>query len=151
VALNLELVGKTYVSMTYEVGREKIREFARAVGDSNPAYHDVESARSLGHADIVAPPTFAVVATRGPQIAVIEDPELGLDFSRVVHGDQRFAFRRPIVAGDHLVVTAVVDTARTVAGNDILTIRSDITDALGGAVGSVWATLVSRAPDEKGA
>ena len=151
MALNLELVGKAYPPMTYEVGREKIREFAAAIGDRNPAYHDVDVARALGHADIVAPPTFAVVATRGPQIAVIEDPELGLDFSRVVHGDQKFAFRRPIVAGDHLVVTAAVDTARTLAGNDILTIRSDITDALGGVVGSVWATLVSRAPDEKGA
>ena len=151
MGLNLQLLGKTYPPMTYEVGREKIREFADAVGDDNPAFRDVGAARALGHPDVVAPPTFAVVATRGPQIAVIEDPELGLDFTRVVHGDQRFAFRRPIVAGDRLVVTAVIDNARSVAGNDILTIRSDITDGQGAEVASVWATLVSRAPDEKGA
>jgi len=151
VGLNLQLLGKTYPPMTYKVGREKIREFADAVGDDNPAFRDVGAARALGHPDVVAPPTFAVVATRGPQIAVIEDPELGLDFTRVVHGDQRFAFRRPIVAGDRLVVTAVIDNARSVAGNDILTIRSDITDGQGAEVASVWATLVSRAPDEKGA
>ncbi|MFZ0325388.1 MAG: MaoC family dehydratase N-terminal domain-containing protein [Actinomycetes bacterium] len=151
MALNLDLLGKSYEPMTYEVGREKIREFADAVGDPNPAYRDPVAARALGHSDVVAPPTFAVVATRGPQISVIEDPELGLDFSRVVHGDQRFAYRRPIVAGDSLVVTAVIESARTVAGNDILTIRSDIVDVAGNDVALVWATLVSRAPDEKGA
>jgi len=150
VGLNLELLGKTYPPMTYEVGREKIREFAEAVGDDNPAYRDADAARALGLPDVVAPPTFAVVATRGPQIAVIEDPQLGLDFTRVVHGDQRFTFHRPILAGDRLVVTAAIDTARTVAGNDILTIRSDITDDQGAEVASVWATLVARAPEEKG-
>ena len=90
--------------------------------------------RSLGHADLVAPPTFAVVVTRGPQIAVIDDPDLGLDFSRVVHGDQKFQFARPIVAGDVLHTTASVASARTMAGNDILTIRSDVADADGNAV-----------------
>jgi acyl dehydratase len=151
VGLNLELLGKTYPPMTYEVGREKIREFAEAIGDDNPAYRDADAARALGHPDVVAPPTFAVVATRGPQIAVIEDPQLGLDFTRVVHGDQRFTFSRPIVAGDRLVVTAVIDSARTIAGNDILTIRSDVADDQGAEVASVRATLVSRAPEENGA
>ena len=102
MALNVELVGKQYPPQTYEVGREKIREFAAAVGDDNPAYRDVDAAKALGHDDLVAPPTFAVVVTRGPQIAVIDDPDLGLDFSRVVHGDQKFQFTRPIVAGEVL-------------------------------------------------
>jgi len=143
--LNVDLVGKHYPPQVYEVGREKIREFADAVGDDNPAYHDVDAARSLGHPDLVAPPTFAVVVTRGPQISVIDDPELGLDFSRVVHGDQKFHFDRPIVAGDVLTTTSVVNSARTVAGNDILTIRSDVTDPAGAPVVSVYATLVARA------
>ena len=147
MALNRDKVGTTYLPLTYEVGRERIREFAEAVGDPNPAYVDPAAARALGHPDVVAPPTFAVVATRRSQIAVIEDPELGLDFSRVVHGDQRFAYVRPIVAGDTLVVTACVETARVMAGNDILTIRSDISDDTGSQVATVWATLVSRAPD----
>jgi acyl dehydratase len=145
MALNVELVGKQYPTQIYEVGREKVREFAAAVGDDNPAYRDVEAAKALGHPDLVAPPTFAVVVTRGPQISVIDDPDLGLDFSRVVHGDQKFQFTRPIVAGDVLHTTASVASARTMAGNDILTIRSDVSDAEGNAVVSVFATLVARA------
>ena len=145
MALNVELVGKQYPMQIYEVGREKVREFAAAVGDDNPAYRDVEAARALGHPDLVAPPTFAVVVTRGSQISVIDDPDLGLDFSRVVHGDQKFQFTRPIVAGDVLHTTASVASARTMAGNDILTIRSDVADADGNAVVSVFATLVARA------
>jgi acyl dehydratase len=145
MALNVELVGKQYAPQTYEVGREKIREFAAAVGDRNPAYHDVEAAKALGHGDLVAPPTFAVVVTRGSQIAVIDDPELGLDFTRVVHGDQKFQFTRPIVAGEVLRTTASVHSARTIAGNDILTIRSDVADETGAPVVSVFATLVARA------
>lgn len=145
MGLNTELVGKEYPPQVYEVGREKVREFASAVGDPSPAYHDVDAARALGYADLVAPPTFAVVVTRSPQLAVIDDPELGLDFSRVVHGDQKFEFTRPIVAGDVLHTTASVASARTMAGNDILTIRSDVTDADGAAVVSVFATLVARA------
>lgn len=143
--LNVDLVGKQYPPQVYEVGREKIREFADAVGDDNPAYRDVDAARSLGHADLVAPPTFAVVVTRGPQISVIDDPDLGLDFSRVVHGDQKFQFSRPIVAGDVLRTTSTVNSARTVAGNDILNIRSDVADLAGAPVVSVFATLVARA------
>lgn len=147
MALNVELLGKRYQSMTYEVGREKIREFAAAVGDSNPAYLDVDAARSLGHTDLVAPPTFAVVVTRDPQLAVIEDPELGLDFSRVVHGDQKFEFARPIVAGDVLTTTASVAAAHNRAGNDFLTIRSDVVGSDGEPVVSVFATLVARAAE----
>jgi acyl dehydratase len=145
MALNVDLVGKAYAPQTYEVGREKIREFAAAVGDPNPAYHDVGAAKALGHPDLVAPPTFAVVVTRGPQISVIEDPDLGLDFTRVVHGDQRFQFDRPIVAGDVLTTTSSVSAAHTRAGNDFLTIRSDVTDHAGDPVVSVFATLVARA------
>ena len=147
MGLNVDLVGKTYPPQTYEVGREKVREFAAATGDDNPAYFDVAVAKSLGHADLVAPPTFAVVVTRGPQISVIEDPDLGLDFSRVVHGDQKFEFSRPIVAGDVLTTTATVGAAHTRAGNDFLTIRSHVVDASGAAVVTVSATLVARAAE----
>lgn len=145
MALNVELVGKHYPAQTYEVGREKIREFAAAIGDHSPAYFDVDAARALGHPDLVAPPTFSVVVARGPQFSVIDDPELGLDFTRVVHGDQKFVFTRPIVAGEVLHTTASVHSARTMAGNDILTIRSDVADAAGAPVVSVFATLVARA------
>jgi acyl dehydratase len=147
MALNVDLVGKNYPPQTYEVGREKVREFAAAIGDDNPAYFDVAVARSLGHPDLVAPPTFAVVVTRGPQVSVIGDPGLGLDFSRVVHGDQKFEFSRPIVAGDVLTTTASVGAAHTRAGNDFLTIRSHVVDASGASVVTVSATLVARAAE----
>lgn len=147
MAINTELVGKSYPPQTYEVGREKVREFASALGDTNLAYRDPQAARALGHADLVAPPTFAVVVTRGPQLEVIADPDLGLDFSRVVHGDQRFEFSRPIVAGDVLTTTSSVASAHTRAGNDFLTIRSDVADASGSHVVSVFATLVARAAE----
>ena len=147
MGINLDIVGKGYPAMTYEVGREKIREFAHAIGDENPAYHSPEAARGLGHPDIVAPPTFGVVVTRGPQIAVINDPQLGLDFSRVVHGDQRFRYDRPVFAGDDLSVTAHIETARTMAGNDIVTIRSEAVDNGGALVFTAWSTLVSRAAE----
>jgi len=148
VAMNTELVGKSYPSQQYEVGREKIREFADAIGDPNPAYRDPVAAQALGHSDVVAPPTFGVVLTRGPQLAVIDDDELGLDFTRVVHGDQKFAYTRPVVAGEVLRTTASIESARTVAGNDIVTIRSDVVDALGQHVLTTRATLVSRAVGE---
>jgi len=147
VAINVDLVGKAYPPQRYEVGREKIREFANAIGDANLAYHSPEAARELGHPDVVAPPTFGVVVTRGPQLAVIDDPQLGLDFSRVVHGDQKFAYDRPLYAGDELTVTAHVDKARTMAGNDILTIRSEAVDAGGAPVFTAWSTLVARAAE----
>lgn len=147
MAVNTDLVGTVYPPLRYEVSREKIREFAEAVGDANPAYVDPGAARGLGHPDVIAPPTFAVVATRDSQLAVINDPQLGLDFSRVVHGDQRFAMTRPITAGDVLIVTATLDTIRTLAGNDIVTIRNDLVTTAGEPVVSVWATLVSRAPE----
>ena len=147
MAVNVDLVGKAYPPQHYEVAREKIREFASAIGDSNPAYHSPDAARELGHPDVVAPPTFAVVVTRGPQIAVIDDPQLGLDFSRVVHGDQKFKYDRPLFAGDELSVTAHIETARTMAGNDILTIRSEAIDEGGSPVFTAWSTLVARAAE----
>jgi len=148
MALNSELVGKAYPSQSFEVGREKIREFADAIGDPNPAYRDPAAARALGHSDVIAPPTFGVVLTRGSQLAVIDDRELGLDFTRVVHGDQKFSYTRPVVAGEVLQTTASIESARTVAGNDILTIRSVVMDVSGQLVLTARATLVARAVGE---
>src|SRR4051812_12084233 len=100
MALDQKIVGRTYAAAApYEVGREKIRDFADAIGDDNPAYRDAEAARKLGHPDVIAPPTFAIVLTRDTSWQVIADPELGLALHRVLHGEQRFSYARPIVAG----------------------------------------------------
>lgn len=128
----------------YLVGREKIREFAKAIGDENPLHLDQVAAHSAGHLDVVAPPTFAVAVVSAVQDALLFDPELGLDFSRVVHRDQKFTHHRPIVAGDALSTAVTVDQIRVLAGNDVLTIRTEVTDAAGAAVCTAVCTLVAR-------
>ena len=150
--LDPSFVGRSYpATAPYLVGREKIREFAAAIGDGNPAYTDLEAARALGHPDLVAPPTFAIVLSLSAAHHVVKDPALGLDYSRVVHGDQRFSYTRPIFAGDELSVIVTVEKIRSVAGNDIITTRGDIVTTHGEAVCSAYSTLVSRAPDEESA
>lgn len=146
MALNQDFVGRSFPSgATYVVGREKIREFAAAIGDENPVFRDVDTARALGYDDIVAPPTFAIVLSLNAAMNVVMDPDLGLDFTRVVHSEQQFSYTRPIVAGDELTVTTVIESARTVAGNDILTAKGVITTIAGEPVATASSTLLSRA------
>jgi acyl dehydratase len=143
--LDLSFVGRTYPpTPPYQVGREKIREFATAIGAADPAYHDLEAARGLGHPDVVAPPTFPVVFTWAASQQLLDDPELGLDFSRVVHGDQRFAYTRPVVAGDELICVNTVEGITSRGGHDFLTTRTDVCTVGGEPVVSVWSKLVVR-------
>ena len=145
MALDQSFVGRTYPATSpYEVGREKIREFADAIGDGNPAYRDAEAARALGHPDVIAPPTFPIVLSSRAAAQVIFDPDLGLDYSRVVHGEQRFVFDRPVYAGDRLTVTVTVERIRAAAGNDIITTRGDVATTGGEHVLSAYSTLVAR-------
>ncbi|MBA4867232.1 MaoC family dehydratase N-terminal domain-containing protein [Streptomyces sp. PSKA54] len=131
--LNPAYTGRTYPpTAPYEVGREKVREFAGAVGA--PA----------GGGD-VAPPTFPIVLSMHAEKQVVDDPDFGFDFSRVVHRDQRFEARRPIRVGDRLTVAVEVVAADTVDGNDVVTLRGYIREADGGAlVCTTTSTLVSR-------
>jgi acyl dehydratase len=93
-------------SVTYAVGREKVREFATAVGEADPRFHDVEAARAAGFADVVAPPMFASVYAGPAVFPVVLDPEVGIDFSRMVHGGQEFTWHTPVVAGDEITTEA---------------------------------------------
>jgi acyl dehydratase len=145
MALDRELVGRSYPpSAVYEVGRAKIAEFATAIGADDPVHHDVEAARAAGHPDVIAPPTFAIVVSLGAANVVLGDPGVSLDYSRVVHGEQRFAHHRPIRAGDRLVATTTIDAVRTVAGNDMLTTRVDLTTDDGESVCTATSMLVAR-------
>jgi acyl dehydratase len=138
-------VGRVYPpTAPYEVGREKIREFADAVNDPNPAYRDPAAARALGHADVIAPPTFGIILTMKAGHQVITDPQMGIDYSRVVHGEQRFEHTRPVRAGDVLQVVVTVQDIRTAAGNDIVTTRADVATVEGEAVLTAYATIVAR-------
>ncbi|WP_369132881.1 MaoC family dehydratase N-terminal domain-containing protein [Modestobacter sp. I12A-02662] len=145
MALDAGLVGRSYPpSAVYEVGREKIAEFATALGDPDPAYRDPAAARALGHPDVIAPPTFAIVLSLGAGSVVVEDPDVGIDYSRVVHGEQRFTHHRPVRAGDRLIATATIDAVKTVAGNDMLTTRVDLTTEDGEPVCTTRSMLVAR-------
>ena len=149
MALDQSFVGRSYPpSEPYEVGREKIREFARAVGDDNPAYLDPGAARALGHPDVIAPPTFVFAITYEAANKVVEDPKLGLDYSRMVHGDQRFAYRRPVHAGDRLTVTSTIEGIKSIAGNEMLDIRGEVHDEAGELVVTAWTKLVVRGGEE---
>ena len=145
MALDQSFVGRTYPPTDpYEVGREKIREFADAIGATDLAYRDPSAAQALGHPDVIAPPTFPVIVAMAAAQSIVDDPALGVDYSRVVHGDQRFAYSRPVRAGDSLVCVSTVEEARTMAGMDFLTTRTEVTTEAGEAVVSVWSRLVVR-------
>ena len=147
--LDPSFIGRTYPpTAPYEVGREKIREFAEAVGDANPVYRDTEAAKALGYPDVIAPPTFPFLITYRAAAQVVEDPELGLDFSRVVHGDQRFSYVRPVRAGDRLTVTCTIDSIKSLAGNDVLSVRGEVHDESGEQVVTAQMMLVARAAEE---
>jgi acyl dehydratase len=106
MGVNTEAIGKAFPADTYAVGREKIREYASAVGETNPLHHDLEAARAAGYADLVAPPMFAVVYAGRAVIPALFDPEIGIDFKRMVHGAQEFRWGELVVAGDEIVTSA---------------------------------------------
>jgi acyl dehydratase len=108
MAVNTEPIGRSYQPVVYAVGREKIREYAAAVGETNPLHLDVEAARAAGYDDVVAPPMFAVVYSSPAVSVAMFDPELGVDFARVVHGAQELVWGPLVVAGDEVTTRATV-------------------------------------------
>lgn len=106
--VSTEAVGKEYPSVDYEVGREKIREYASAVGEESPVHRDREAARGAGFRDVVAPPMFAVVYSAPAVGPAVLDPEVGINFATMVHGGQEFVWGEPVCAGDTITTTAKV-------------------------------------------
>jgi len=121
-----------------------VREFSRAVFATNPINLDPDAARAAGHADVVAPPTFAVVLQEATLAQLLAEPDAGIDFSRVVHGDQRFSYSRPIVAGDELTATLTVSSIKSLGGHAMVTAESHIVDSTGAHVVTAISTLVVR-------
>lgn len=143
--MNPEIQGRVFApTVPYLVGREKVREFARAVFATNPLNYDVDAAREAGHADLVAPPTFPIVIQERTLAQLLEEPNAGIDFTRVVHGDQRFTYSRPIVAGDELTATLTIASVKSLGGHSMVTAVSDIVDATGTHVVTATSTLVVR-------
>nr|WP_239029210.1 MaoC family dehydratase N-terminal domain-containing protein [Pseudonocardia acidicola] len=132
-------------SPTYRVGREKIREFATAIGEDSPLCHDPAAAHAAGYPDLVAPPTFSVSFTMPLIEAFLRDPDFGWDYGRMVHGDQGITLHRPIHGGDELVTTIHVEDLRSRAGSHMLTLRCEVADVAGAPVATTRALLVTQA------
>lgn len=143
--LNRDKVGRPYdPGPPFDVSRQKIREFAAAIGDEAEIYGDPDLARSLGHRDVPAPPTFGSLISlkmgQGPR----RDPDVGLDYSRVVHGEQRIEQERPIYAGDSLVGEVTIAAIREAGSNELVEILCALSTAAGEPVCRVTSVLVSR-------
>ena len=142
--VNADFVGRTYPpSPPYAVGSAKIREFAEAVGSTDPVHTDAETARARGYRDVIAPPTFADLIAQQCDAQLVRDPEAGIDYSRVVHGEQKFVHHRPITAGDNIVGVLHVDSVKAAGGHTMVTTRSELS-AGGDDVCTAVSTLVIR-------
>ena len=143
--MNPELQGRVFApTAPYLVGREKIREFARAVFATSPLNNDPDAAKAAGYDDIVAPPTFPIVIQEATLAQLLAEPDAGIDFTRVVHGDQRFSYTRAIVAGDELTATLAVTSIKSLGGHSMVTSESTIVDSAGEHVVTAISTLVVR-------
>jgi acyl dehydratase len=143
--VNSDFQGRVYPpTEPYTVSAAKIREFAEAVGSQDPVHFDAAAARERGYADVIAPPTFAVLVAQQCDRQLIVDPEAGIDFSRVVHGEQKFRHHRPLVAGDAVVGTLHVDTVREAGGHAMVTTRTELATQDGEPVCTATSTIVIR-------
>ena len=141
--VNTQAVGKTYDPVNYAVGREKIREYARAVGETNPVHLDLDAARAAGYADLVAPPMFAVVYSAPAVGPPIFDPEIELNFAMMVHGGQEFVWGEPVVAGDEIDTVASVKDIHEADGRGYYVFESVSTNQRGEEVcRGTWTNIV---------
>jgi acyl dehydratase len=143
LALETNAVGKIYPPVTYAVGREKVREYASAVGEEGELHHDPEAARTAGYSDVVAPPMFAVVYAGKAMGPVLFDPDVGIDFSRMVHGGQEFVWGPPVVAGDEIATEVEVKDVSERGGLQFFVFESRSTNQDGETVCTgTWTNIV---------
>ncbi|MRH27796.1 MaoC family dehydratase [Microbacterium sp. SYP-A9085] len=141
--VNPDLVGRAFApTAPYLVGREKVREFARAVFATDPQHTDPAAARALGYADVVAPPTFAMVIQDLTLQQLLAEPDAGIALERTIHAEQRFRYTRPIVAGDELVAQLSITGVRAVGAGAMVTSEAEITDAAGAHVVTATSILL---------
>ena len=141
--MNPELVGRTFPATDpYLVGREKVCEFARAVFATDPSHTDVAAAQALGYADVVAPPTFAMVIQDLTLQQLLAEPDSGVVLERTIHAEQKFRYTRPIVAGDELTGRLSVSGVRAIGKGAMVTSEAEITDASGAHVVTATSILL---------
>jgi acyl dehydratase len=147
MALNREYVGRVFgPGEPYEVSRVKIADFADAIGEPSELCRDREAAIKAGYPDVIAPPTFAVIIDQLSTKAVVTDPGLGLDYSMVVHGEQSFAYSRPLHAGDVVIATTTVESIKSVGGLSMLVTSTSIDTVDGEHVCTAKSNIVERGP-----
>lgn len=147
MGVNQEFVGKPIYFPdkyeSYQVGREKIKEFSRALGEANPIYFNTQYAQSLGYKDILAPTTFLITMAMEAMNKILFDPEFNLDYSRIVHGEQGFSLKQPVVAGMDLALNAVLESVVEKVGNEFLTFQVHFGEP-DGYVANLRSVLISR-------
>ena len=145
MAINPEYAGRTFEpSEPYEVSRVKIREFADAIGEQSPLCRDREAAQAAGYPDVIAPPTFAIVITSGANARLIADPDLGVNYAMVVHGEQSFTHSRPLHAGDVVVAQSTIESIKQIRTMTTMATVTEIRTADGEHVCTARSTLVER-------
>lgn len=138
-----EPVGRTYPPTLYAVGREKIREYALATGETNPLHLDLDAARAAGHADLVAPPMFAVVYQGRGVHEPLFDPELAIDFPRLLHAGQEFRWGPLVIAGDEITTTVTIAQVSSRAGLSFYDFRAESRNQRGElVVEGLWRNVV---------
>ena len=146
MAVKTEAIGKTYPAVTYAVGREKVCEYASAVGETNPLYFDVDVARAAGYADVVAPPMFAVVYAGRAIGAALFDPEVGIDFAHMLHAGQEFEWGPVVVAGNEIATTTTVKEIDERGGMGFYVFQTDSVNQQGETVCTgLWRQIVRGA------
>jgi acyl dehydratase len=144
MSLNQSLKGRAYQEIELDVDRDRVTAFALAVGEDDPRFLEAEAARAEGFPDQVAFPTFPTVLGILASALIVVDPELGMDYTRVVHGEQAFEWRRPIVVGDRLRATPRIADVYAKGPNEYLVIEAEVRDADGEVVCMARSTLLSR-------
>jgi acyl dehydratase len=143
VAVKTEAIGKSYPSVVYEVGKEKIGEYARAVGEENPVYFDRAAATEAGFRDVVAPPMFAVVYSWGSVALPAVDPDVDLNFAMLVHGGQEFVWGEPVCSGDVISTVASVKDISEKGGMGFYVFETASTNQDGQEVArGTWTNIV---------
>src|SRR5258708_7133729 len=145
MAINDDYVGKTFpLTEPYQVSREKLREFADAIGDANPVYRSRAAAQEAGFPDVIAPPTFPIVISVASSAKALTDPGLNLNYAMVVHGEQRFEYSRPLMAGDVVTAQSTISSIRDVGRLSMITTTTQIRTVDGEHVCTAHSTLVER-------
>jgi len=145
VAINPEYAGRTFEpSEPYEVSRVKVAEFATAIGDTSPLCRDRAAAQAAGYPDVIAPPTFAIVITAGDIARLVADPDLGVNYAMIVHGEQSFTHSRPLHAGDVVVTQSTIESIKQVRSMTTMATITEIRTVDGEHVCTAHSTAVER-------